>query len=92
MIQTTESGIVINYTKDGYEAFDAKDVREAEGKRKELISNNKKYHLGEILGEQFLDCTIGKKGLYYDKKTEKFLFHNQNDITIIDSKITINKK
>ena len=84
------SAIVINYTKNGYEAYNATDVITEEGRRKSLLENRKYSSLGKLLGNDFLNCIIGEIGLDYDKESETFLkdsLYNSTEI-ITEIKIT----
>jgi len=86
------SSIVINYTEQGYEAYDAKDVITEDGNRKSLQVNNKKSSLGQLLGNDFLNCVIGKIGLDYDKKSEKFLINSPYNSREIETQINIESR
>jgi len=86
------SSIVINYTEHGYETYDAKDVITEDGNRKSLQVNNKKSSLGQLLGNDFLNCVIGKIGLDYDKKSEQFLIDSPYNSTEIETQINIERR
>ena len=83
------SAIAINYTINGYEAYNAKDVITEEGRRKSLLENRKYSSLGKLLGNDFLNCIIGEIGLDYDKKSEKFLRDSPYSSTEIITEIKI---
>ena len=63
--------IVVDYSPNGYSAFLARDVVQAEGNRRKL-SRRQVKRLAEVLGEDFLRCRIGVIGLYYDPEIERF--------------------
>ena len=89
MINHVGSAIVINYTRNGYEAYDAKDVISFNGRRKELLEENKKLTLSNLLGKKFLNCIIGEIGLDYDKESEEFLKNSFTNSTEIKTEVHI---
>lgn len=67
MLQATGDGIVVDYASCGYTACRAKDVVRAEGRKMELRREKRILSLGQMLGNKFLECSIGVIGLYYEK-------------------------
>lgn len=63
-------GFIINYTSEGYEAFSATIVQEANGDRREISQDNTK-RLIDVLGTDFVVCRSGKTGLWYDIYSRK---------------------
>jgi len=83
MQQHTGSGIVIDYSAWGYRACSAGLVVEARGNRRTLDQQNQMRSLGQVLANDFLNCTIGTRGLFFDSDTELFSLaeHDQHLIT-----------
>lgn len=65
-------GLVIDYSESGYKACTAKAAIEALGSRPAVNQTNGMHPLGQILGNDFLNCTIGIKGLFFDPQEEYF--------------------
>ena len=72
ILETLKQGIVINYTPSGYKACSAQEVVEMGGSNKSLLTNKRLQPLGQVLGNDFLNCDIGIKGLYFDTAQEIF--------------------
>lgn len=65
MLRTSESGIVLCFSPDGYKAADA---RHLVGVSTEDISTPAGFHpLGSVLGDWFLECRVGRVGLTFDR-------------------------
>jgi len=73
MLELTGDGIVIDYTSSGYTSCHASAVIAAHGRKRAAIRSKTIHSLGQTLGVEFLDCKIGKKGLFYDPETENFV-------------------
>jgi hypothetical protein len=54
----------------GHKAIPAAAVVEHRGQRRALRSAEQP--LGQVLGNEFLECTAGVQGLYYNPDTEEF--------------------
>lgn len=65
-------GIVVDFSANGYKACTASDAIASKGSRPITDKNNAMRPLGQILSRDFLECTIGQKGLYFDPVREKF--------------------
>jgi hypothetical protein len=74
MIETAGTGLVIDYSENGYTACPADIVVEREGRARELRQARQLRPLGQVLGNDFLECRIGREGLYFDSGTEAFEF------------------
>ncbi len=70
MIETAGDGIVIDFRKDQYSACRAEDVVHNQADRRLVDRLGKVRPLGQLLADDFLDCTIGKPGLFFDPVTE----------------------
>jgi hypothetical protein len=73
MIKETGSGIVVDYASSGYTGCNAQHVVQEAGGKRELRRKNLIRPLGQILGNEFLSCTIGVKGLFYDVDKGQFV-------------------
>jgi hypothetical protein len=72
MLETAGDGIVIDYRPDRFSACRAEDVVQNHANRKLIDRAGKARPLGQILGDEFLDCRIGRPGLFYDPTTERW--------------------
>lgn len=66
------SSVVIDYGPEGFEGIKEKDVLTAKGNLKNVSKENKKS-LGDILAGDFLDCTVGRKGITYNKDARRIV-------------------
>jgi len=66
------SGLVLNFTDHGYEACSTQAALAARGNRRQVERDRELRPLGEILGNDFLNCTIGSIGLFFDPESERF--------------------
>lgn len=73
MEQHTPGGIVMDFSQRGYKACPAQSVVRAEGNRRVLTEEGQMRGLGQILGDDFLNCTIGTIGLYFDPERELYV-------------------
>jgi len=71
MIRACGNGLVVEYTPSGYSGLPAAAVADSTGKRAELAHHEKA--LGQWLANDFLDCSIGQEGLYFDPDQEQFV-------------------
>jgi hypothetical protein len=72
MIREIGGGIVVDFSPDGYKTCSAAAVIQAGGNRTQVQNLSPMRDLGQILANDFLDCTMGTKGLYYDPQEEIF--------------------
>jgi hypothetical protein len=72
MLDMAGDGIVIDYTDHGYTACSASSVILAHGQRTEAIKAGAVQPLGQALANEFLNCEIGKKGLFFNPDDESF--------------------
>lgn len=66
------AGVAINYHPGQYSGCDGINVIETRGSKKEMNAQEAIQPLGQLLGNDFLDCKIGKVGLFYDLKTQDY--------------------
>lgn len=70
MIESAGDGIVIDYRPNHYSACLAHDVVHNQANRKLIDQAGAAHSLGQLLGNDFLDCTVGRVGLFFDPETE----------------------
>lgn len=70
--QSLGSGIVINFTKSGYEACTTSDCVRFDGSYQKLKNEGLIKPLEEFLALDFLNCMVGTVGQYFDTDSETF--------------------
>lgn len=70
--QSLGSGIVINFTKSGYEACTTGDCARFDGSYQKLKEEGLIKPLEEFLAADFLNCLVGTVGQYFDTDSESF--------------------
>jgi hypothetical protein len=68
LLRTTETGVVIRYSDEGYTAMDVRnmvEVRETDGTQVRVFPPK----LATVFGDSFLDCEIGRVGLSFDRES-----------------------
>jgi hypothetical protein len=86
MIDTADQGLVIDYSPNGYRACRASVAVEHRGRASSVRTAGEFRALGQMLGNDFLDCTVGVEGLSYDSAEEVFL-REGHDFHIIGATI-----
>lgn len=71
--QTTGEGLVIDYSATGYRTCGTGIAIETHGNRTEANRRGAMRPLGQTLGVEFLECRIGKIGLFYDPDRERYV-------------------
>lgn len=77
MERHTPGGIVVDFNRRGYMACPAQAVLRVEGERRVLTEEGQLRGLGQVLGTDFLNCTIGTLGLYFDPEREVYVGQGQ---------------
>lgn len=72
MERNTPGGIIIDFSDRGYGACMATDVIASGGSKSSVIGSKKMHKLGDLLGNEFLNCTIGTRNLHFDTHHEKY--------------------
>lgn len=72
MEETTPGGIVIDFGPNGYKGCAAKDVIISQGNRNTANRHNLVRSLEQFLSHDFLNCHVGRRGLFYDSDNERF--------------------
>jgi hypothetical protein len=89
MERMNPGGLVIDYTANGYKACTAKAVVEAKGHRATVEKYGAMRSLGQVLSRDFLECTIGTRGLYFDPDRELYArVADGPDLDVITTQIT----
>ena len=70
MLETEGDGIVIDFGPNRFSACRAEDVVPNHANRRLIDRAGKTRPLGQLLGDDFLDCRIGTHGLFFDPTTE----------------------
>lgn len=65
-------GIMVNFSDHGYEACTTKAALAGNGNRLEVKKGRGLRPLGQFLAEDFLNCTVGRQGLFFDTAEERF--------------------
>ena len=86
MLAATGHGIVIDYTSSGYSSCNARKVVEVAGSRRDLAKGDGMQPLGQLLGNDFLECREGRVGLFYNPEAELFSFGDV-DLHLISTEV-----
>jgi hypothetical protein len=90
MKERVRDGIAFDYTPGAYAACEIDHVIEAQGNRKTVTQAGYMQPLGQILAHRFLDCEVGRVGLYYDDQSEEFVQGlMEGDLNIITTGVGI---
>jgi hypothetical protein len=85
IIATAGQGLVIDYSANGYKACPASTVVQHHGRAAAVSESGQLRPLGQVLGNDFLNCTIGVEGLSYDPQSE--LFRADEDVHVIGAMV-----
>jgi len=66
-------GIVVDYAATGYMACSTLAVLNAGGDRGQIDREGRMHSLGHVLGIDFLECYVGREGLFFDAERERFI-------------------
>lgn len=72
MEESFPGGIVIDFGPSGYKACRAKDVISSQGNRRVADRHTLVKSLEQALSYDFINCHIGRRGLFYDSDNERF--------------------
>lgn len=90
MQRNLRGGIVIDYTAYGYTACNIAAAIEFNGNRRAVANAGYLRPLGQVLGNDFLECRLGIQGLYYDQRGEEFVVDQfDHDVDLIDTTVSI---
>lgn len=70
--RSLQGGLVLNFTDRGYEACTTEAAIAASGNRREVERSQGIRPLGQVLGNDFLECTVGRVGLFFDPEAERY--------------------
>jgi hypothetical protein len=82
LFRTSGTGVVVRYSENGYEAIDVRKLISGEGARARVGRGSAKK-LTAVLGDDFLDCSVGRPGLFYDPEKEAW----SDGVTAITTRI-----
>jgi len=66
--RTTGTGIIVRFSKDGYTAINASEIVFSDQANAVATPQIIPTKLGSVLGNDFLNCRVGKIGLTYDSE------------------------
>lgn len=72
MIQSAGDGIVVDYRPNQYSACLALDVIHNQANRRLIDQAGAAHSLGQLLGNDFLNCKVGRVGLFFDPEAEEW--------------------
>jgi hypothetical protein len=90
LLRQSESAIVIDYSPHGYRAIPARDVIIAEGNR-ERVSREDDKSLAEVLGDEFVGCRRGDRGMYWDQEDERLVVHGEETSELLPEQFILNR-
>ena len=94
MERTIPGGIVIDFGPNGYKACTAKDVIACQGHRGVADRHGSVKSLEQFLSYEFINCHIGRRGLFYDSGKEKFnkwpYMEEDKPLHIVTTQVVIN--
>lgn len=70
IVRVFGDGLVVNYREDEYTGSRATDVIRANGDPRALAERQSRS-LADVLGGDFIDCRIGRRGVYYDASRQR---------------------
>lgn len=86
MLRQSDSSIVIDYTDEGYKAISASEVVVANGDRR-LIPKGENKRLSAVLGDEFVGCIRGDRGMYWDSDEERLMVHGNQESDMTPSNV-----
>lgn len=90
LLAQSPSAIVIDYSEKGYRAFAASDVVAANGNRRRIKARHNKP-LAEVLGDEFVRCTRGDRGLRWEPEEERLIVGGERESEFIPQHFIGNK-
>jgi hypothetical protein len=76
LLAQSPSSILIDYSANGYKAIGVTEVVAADGNRRLLPPGDDKP-LAQVLGDEFVGCTRGDRGLYWESKGERLIIKGE---------------
>ena len=76
---TPNESIVVEYDDNGYKAIKSRELLAADKTPKKVL-REKSVSLGDLLADQFLECLVGVRGLFYDKNLERIFVPTKKDM------------
>jgi hypothetical protein len=91
MEQELGGGLVIDFSQNGYKACPSQSVAAGRGSRTAVDRYGVMRPLGQILSRDFLDCVIGKQGLYFDVAQEEFVHPTEPGLHVVTTEVGISR-
>ena len=66
MLDSAGDGLIIDFSPLGFSACSAADAIQSEGRISTVKASGRLRDLGHVFADDFLECSIGVGGLYYD--------------------------
>lgn len=89
---TPNESLVVEYGDNEYRAIRSSDLLRS-GKSLRTVDEGVSQSLGDILADEFVECTLGVRGMYYDSQRQIILVPSQDDMVArryaIDHRISI---
>jgi hypothetical protein len=82
LLAQSSSSVVIDYSRNGYRAIPATDVVAAGGNRRRVHRGASKS-LAEVLGDEFVGCTRGDRGLYWEPEREQLIIGSEPNLDVV---------
>lgn len=86
MLRTAESGMILRFGPQGYDAQDARHLASIPSDPK-VLTPRRYVPLHELLGDWFLKCQIGRKDLTFDRKAPDPNVKGAKGFWVISTKI-----
>jgi hypothetical protein len=83
MLETTGSGVVVRFSPAGYTAVDARKIVATQNSASKA-PQPKQAKLSATFGDEFIDCKVGRLGLFYSEETSPPI---SNDVWAITTQI-----
>jgi hypothetical protein len=82
LVDLPGGGIVIDYWPDRFRAINAAEAVRAEGNARQ-VGKDAFRDLGEMLGEDFLNCRIGSTGVHYDASHDQLVIAHGSELRFV---------
>jgi hypothetical protein len=82
MLNSAGDGLIIDFSPLGYSACSALDAIQSEGRISAVKASGRLRDLGHVFADDFLECSIGVEGLYYDPIRQIFAYEDSPAHTI----------
>ena len=90
LVGQSDSAIVIDYSPEGYKAIPVREVIIADGNRERIRPEDDKS-LAEVLGDEFVGCRRGDRGMYWEPETERLVVHGEETSDLLPEQLILNR-